>query len=147
MITKEELETEIKGCVHFSWKEALFLPRWQVYCIPSAEQYNNIIFLGGKMEEVRFIIGYNIHVTSWLRPKMYNAEVGGAPGSNHLTGMAIDFKCTEKSADEVRSILLPHLNDLKMRMEDLPGSSWVHLDLGPVPKGGKRFFKPGNVKG
>lgn len=65
------------------------------------------------------------------------------PKSPHRTGHAIDFhiigfegavKCAQ-----IRQMLLPHLEELGLRMEDLNGG-WVHLDDMAVVN--KRFFKP-----
>lgn len=65
------------------------------------------------------------------------------PKSPHRTGHAIDFHIIgfegkEKCA-QIRAMLLPHLEALGLRMEDLDGT-WIHLDDLPVVN--KRFFKP-----
>jgi hypothetical protein len=65
------------------------------------------------------------------------------PNSPHKTGHAIDFHISgfEGAANcaKIRQILLPHLEELGLRMEDLNGG-WVHLDNLPVIH--LRFFKP-----
>lgn len=65
------------------------------------------------------------------------------PNSPHKTGHAIDFHIVGYEGKEnclkVRQMLLPHLEELGLRMEDLEGG-WVHLDDLPVVN--KRFFKP-----
>lgn len=65
------------------------------------------------------------------------------PKSPHRTGHAIDFHIVgyEGAAKcaEIRQMLLPHLEELGLRMEDLNGG-WVHLDNLPVVHA--RFFKP-----
>ena len=43
--------------------------------------------------------------------------------SAHITGNAIDFTCDDKTAEEIREIILP----CKVRLED--GVSWVHIDV------------------
>lgn len=65
------------------------------------------------------------------------------PKSPHRTGHAIDFHIVgyegaEKCA-QIRQMLIPHLEELGLRMEDLNGG-WVHLDNLPVVHA--RFFKP-----
>jgi hypothetical protein len=65
------------------------------------------------------------------------------PKSPHRTGRAIDFHIVgfegkEKCA-QIREMLLPHLEKLGLRMEDISGG-WIHLDNLPVVN--KRFFKP-----
>ena len=79
-------------------------------------------------------------ITSWWRPKKYNDLIGGAKKSWHITGGACDFTCFGISADKIREILEPYLDDLDLRMEDLPGSNWVHLD--DKETDGARFFRP-----
>ncbi len=64
------------------------------------------------------------------------------PKSPHRTGHAIDFYVVgfdgkEKCA-QIRQMLLPHLEELGLRMEDIDGN-WIHLDDLPVVN--KRFFK------
>jgi hypothetical protein len=65
------------------------------------------------------------------------------PKSPHRFGRAIDFHIVgfegkEKCA-QIREMLLPHLEELGLRMEDI-GGGWIHLDNLPVVN--KRFFKP-----
>ena len=86
-------------------------------------------------------MGKPMSVTSCLRPELYNAFVKGSERSYHMQGRAIDFEIRDVPADEIRELLKPKLDEFGLRMEDLPGSSWVHLDDGePGPSG--RFFKP-----
>jgi len=63
------------------------------------------------------------------------------PKSPHRTGHAIDFHIVGYEGPEgcakIRAILLPHLEELGLRMEDLNGG-WVHLDNLPVIH--SRFF-------
>lgn len=65
------------------------------------------------------------------------------PKSPHRTGRAIDFHIVgfegKDKCAQIREILLPHLEELGLRMEDMSGG-WIHLDNLPVIN--KRFFKP-----
>lgn len=65
------------------------------------------------------------------------------PNSPHKTGKAVDWSIVDKkTADgcaEVRNKLLPKLEELDIRMEDIVGN-WIHIDIYPVVS--KRFFKP-----
>lgn len=65
------------------------------------------------------------------------------PNSPHKTGHAVDFHISgfegAINCAKIRQILLPHLEELGLRMEDLHGG-WVHLDNLPVIH--LRFFKP-----
>lgn len=136
----------ISDCKYFTWHEALFLPTWKVHVHPEPKHVPNIIDMAYKMDEIRDIIGHPIHVTSWYRPKLYNLwkkpyGVGGAGLSAHMEGLAVDFVCSVYNADEIRELLLPKLEGLSIRMENLPGSSWVHVDLRKYGYFG-RYFTP-----
>lgn len=65
------------------------------------------------------------------------------PNSPHKTGHAIDFHILgfegKEGCAKIREALIPELEALGLRMEDLEGG-WVHLDDLPVVN--KRFFKP-----
>lgn len=65
------------------------------------------------------------------------------PLSPHRTGHAVDFHVLGFEGPEgcakIRQMILPHLEELGLRMEDISGG-WVHLDNLPVVH--QRFFKP-----
>jgi uncharacterized protein YcbK (DUF882 family) len=125
----------------FRWREALYLPRWEIYAVPPKEVRQRILEFAPKVQKARNILGVPMLVMSWWRPKVYNPLVGGAPGSAHKEGGALDFIARGIGCDQVIEILYPHLEELGLRMEDKPKSNWVHLDdRYPGPSG--RFFKP-----
>lgn len=94
------------------------------------------------MERVRDLLGARpLSIISGYRPSQYNAFVKGSANSAHQEGKGCDFSHPLMKADQVREVLLPYLDTLKIRMEDLPESSWIHIDIkDPGPSG--RFFKP-----
>lgn len=141
---------------HFKVKEALQLQQWGILHKPSKEEKLEIVKMALKMERVRSLLGgWPLIITSWIRPtkadckgseyhgKNYNEQVGGAPASVHITGGAVDFVSSEfpgvEGCNTVREALLPHLEELGIRMEDHKGN-WVHVDIAPVKY--NRFFKP-----
>ena len=149
---------------HFTVREALLLPRWNLLHMPSPTEQDNIVRMAGLMESVREVFDKPLHVHCWIRPERanllhpangpspfalqgasYNALVGGASTSWHRVDRAVDFHVDgmESVADchKAREILLPLLKPLGLRMEDKEGG-WVHLDNGPVGASGRRFFKP-----
>jgi len=142
-----DINDRIPGSVNFKWAEALWLPCWQIYCYPSDAQAQEIIRLAQVMDSVRNRCGAKpVNVTSWLRPLNYNQwptpyGVSGAKQSAHCLGQAVDFTIATKTSNEVREILRPELERLKIRMENLPGSHWVHIDR-REPGGGGRYFIP-----
>ena len=132
----------IPGCSNFHWREFLWLPQWKIYVFPDDRQKLNIIEMAQSMEEVRYLMDDRpIKITSGLRPDLYNAKIGGTPYSAHKLGRACDFKVKGVRPNSVRLVLKEHLEELGLRMENLPDSEWVHMDTKkPGPSG--RFFTP-----
>jgi hypothetical protein len=138
-----DLDQLIPYSANFRWREALFLREWGLYVYPTQTIYQNILKSAQMLEAIRGQCGNKpITVKSWYRPQAYNDEIGGRHLSSHLEAIAVDFSVATLTCDRVREILMPSLERLKMRMEDNPGSDWVHSDLRTPPPGGKRFFKP-----
>jgi hypothetical protein len=140
---------------NFTVKECTFLPSWGVFHKPSDTEKDNILKLAEKMEIIReFLGGNSVNTHCWMRPKSVNCDVPrfhgknynlyehGAPSSYHIYGMAIDFSVSRITCNEVRDHLRPKLEEYGIRMEDKPDAGWVHVDIGTVPPGGRRFFKP-----
>jgi Peptidase M15 len=139
---------------YFTVEEALFLPSFKCLHTPSLSEQDNIANLAITMDKVREYLGKPIKVHVWIRPTAvncpssthngedYNARIGGAKHSAHISGRAVDWSVPGKSCDEVRNKLISKLQELGLRMEDLPGSSWVHLDTAPPGPSGHRFFVP-----
>jgi len=137
---------------HFTVKDALYLPSWEIYHSPSKEEKDNILKTVEKMELIREVLGKPIIVNCWIRPnyvncpkstyhgKSYNAMVGGAPKSAHIFGLAVDFRVISMTASEARTLLVTELERLGIRMENHSGS-WTHIDLYP-PVNKNRFFRP-----
>ena len=138
---------------YFKVKEATYLIRWNVYHTPTEQEIANILRMAEVMDKIRAFLGCKVEVHCWIRPavtncqntlyrgKDYNKLVGGAKASAHLDGLAVDFHAEHMLCDEVRAKLLPKLEEWDIRMENLPRSGWVHVDLKP-PFRGNRYFKP-----
>lgn len=132
---------------HFTWHEALYLPSWTREANGSdgltVEVSANLEALFKAMDAIREHFGKPITVHVAYRPDAYNKQIGGAKHSSHIEGKACDFHVVGMDCDEVRQNILDNglLDSLNLRMEDLPGSSWVHLDT-RQPLNGHRFFKP-----
>jgi uncharacterized protein YcbK (DUF882 family) len=136
-----DLSKTIVGTRSFSWKEALYCPKWQIYVFPSEQEQSEIIKIAYKLQQIRDYFGMPITITSWLRPKLYNELIKGSVNSLHIKGMAVDFVVEGVNCDEVRNHLVSRLDDLKIRMENKPNANWVHIDHGIVGKTG-RYFNP-----
>jgi len=133
----------IPGSDNFMWREFLYLKSLEIYVFPNNIVMDELMRLANVMEKIRSLCGdrpINTHDHSVYRPYIYNKYIKGATKSYHVRGMACDFDVKGLSCDLVREKLEPHLIDLGIRMENKPGSSWVHIDRGEVIK--NRFFKP-----
>jgi uncharacterized protein YcbK (DUF882 family) len=126
---------------YFTTREALYLPKWDKTYLPSHDEMKNIIKMAEAMDLVREFLQVPIQVHCWIRPKAYNIAVGGASASMHIVGSAVDWSVEGQSCDNIRKLILPQLSFWGVRMEDLPGSNWIHLDNKPCEKE-HRFFKP-----
>lgn len=126
---------------YFTVKDACWLPTWKKLHSPTEQEKANILRACAVLDTIRDFIGRPINVHCWIRPTEYNKLIGGAPQSMHLYGLAVDFDCSE-NCDATRAKLLQKLAEWDIRMEDKPNSSWVHIDLKPIPATGIRFFKP-----
>jgi hypothetical protein len=129
---------------NFTWHEALYLPQWGREASPAegldekvkAELAN--VF--SKLELIRDFLGSKpVIIHCAFRPVEYNKLVGGAPASAHLEGKAVDFHVKGLHCDTVRNFLVLHLDTLGIRLEDNPGSNWVHID---TRESKTRYFKP-----
>jgi len=126
------LKLPIAECENFVWSEALWLNAWAIHALPSSAIEKNIIETARRMTSIREILRQPIGITSWYRPESYNRAIGGALRSQHLLGRACDFQVHGVTADDVRSLLLPHLTEINIRMENLRGADWVHIDTACV---------------
>ena len=70
--------------------------------------------------------GAPVHVSSGVRCEQHNANVGGAEGSRHKLGKAMDFRVEGKSASTVLSYVktLPAI-----RYAYAIDGSYVHMDV------------------
>lgn len=91
-----------------------------------------------------FLTNYRpiIIISSGWRPKSYNTKIGGAPSSNHITGLAIDIKDTDNSVFKYVLKNLDLAQQLGLYFEHKNFTpTWVHIQL-VRPKSGKRIFVP-----
>ena len=141
---------------HFSVHEALWLPSWRIYHKPSPIEKQQIIQLATAMENIRSLFDTAITVHCWIRPlkvnaphnlkngKNYNHYIGSkSKKSAHIFGRAVDFHIKgysgKRGCAKARQIILPHLKQWGIRMENNQGG-WIHIDNYPIKN--KRFFKP-----
>lgn len=91
-----------------------------------------------KLDEIRDAFGSPIGLTCASRCPTHNAAVGGAPNSNHITGLAADMVYTPELATYIEANLVTH----DVYMEDTGSTpTWRHIQL-DAPKSGNRVFIP-----
>jgi uncharacterized protein YcbK (DUF882 family) len=92
------------------------------------------------MDKIRDLVGKPVSVHVTFRPEAYNTLIGGAEDSAHKFGQAMDWSVNGMSCDDLRILLIPKLEEFQVRMENKPGSNWVHIDRAqPHPN---RYFIP-----
>lgn len=139
-------QPDVKASIYFNWEELLNLPSWGRLAIIedgiTEEILDNLNNLALNMDQIRNHFNKPINVHCAYRPVEYNKLIGGAPNSSHTLGEAMDFDIIGLTCDDIRKEILNNklLETLNMRMEDRPGSNWVHLDISKVIN--NRFFKP-----
>ncbi|MGL5745783.1 MAG: D-Ala-D-Ala carboxypeptidase family metallohydrolase [Cetobacterium sp.] len=60
--------------------------------LKDAERAITATITATKMDLVRYILGVPVIINSWYRSAEVNKAVGGSPRSQHLEGVAVDFK-------------------------------------------------------
>ena len=108
------------------WLEDLRFSYNELYCLQPGEDYHT-------SENVEPII-----INSGFRSEAVNNAVGGADGSNHLTGCAVDIKCLGiEQALRYAVILLDIADGTRRDFDELlierspKGSYWVHFAVRP----------------
>ncbi len=125
---------------NFTVYEACWLPSASCLYWPTQQEREELYKTCLVMEKIRALLGKSVIVHVMIRPEFYNKQVGGAPNSQHMYGKACDFHVRGMSCDLVREVLRKNAEQLGICIENRPGSSWVHIDLGPVRPNGGRFF-------
>ena len=117
------------------WLEELRFTYNSLYCLKPGEDYET-------SKNVEPII-----ITSGYRSPEVNRCVGGAYSSNHLTGCAVDIRCTGvEQAIRYAAILLDMADDRQEDFDELliernrKGHYWVHFAVRPKENRRKAMF-------
>lgn len=106
---------------YFTDKEVKGLKPWLVVMLDAARGMPEIIRLG-----ITFVI------LSGLRSVEQNAAAGGAPKSAHLSGEAVDLKCTDPF---VRFQMIEALRAAGFVRIEVSKDGHIHVDIGTAAEG------------
>ena len=128
----EDIENLKRLC---PWLEELRFTYNSLYCLKPGEDYET-------SKNVEPVI-----ITSGYRSPEVNRCVGGAYSSNHLTGCAVDIRCTGvEQAIRYAAILLDMADDRQEDFDELliernrKGHYWVHFAVRPKENRRKTIF-------
>lgn len=130
---------------HFTVNDCLMLHSWNRLATEAdGANFDQLITLCNKLEEVRIILNCSMNVHCMFRSKEYNIEQSillPTGADVHSMSLACDFDANNTmSIQDIKDKLEPLLEQLGIRMER-GTSSWVHLDL-HVPGPSGRYFTP-----
>lgn len=131
-MTQLQYKTPIYEDSHFTWHEALYMPKVDAYAILTEPLKQNIITMARTMDLIRNHYNEWVKINSWVRTPEYNKMIGGSPKSYHIQGIAVDFTVNNIAVSAVhRDLREGRIKDVHVRWEaDAP--TWVHIDLGGV---------------
>ena len=100
---------------------------------PDFDRNNHILpyqMIFKKFAKIREAWGSGLPITSGYRCPEYNEEIGGAPTSVHMFGLALDIDCA--NAGEVRTLarLIDSLDEELRMGKYTEAGTFIHLDNG-----------------
>ena len=123
---------------HFSLGEFTKSSYPEVYNIPSHVAIENMKRICGWLEVLRDRYGSPIIINSGYRSPQLNKKVGGVATSNHVTGCAVDIRCSgAEQAIDYAYILKAYSKESLQDFDELfieknkYGRYWVHFAVCP----------------
>ena len=121
-----------------------------VYNIPSHVAIENMKRICGWLEVLRDRYGAPIIINSGYRSPQLNKRVGGVATSNHVTGCAVDIRCSgAEQAIDYAYILKSYAKESQQEFDELfieknkYGRYWVHFAVRPKDNRRKIAFLNG----
>ena len=123
---------------HFRLEEFTKSEHPEVYNIPSHVAIENMKRICGWLEVLRDRYGAPIIINSGYRSPQLNKKVGGVSTSNHVTGCAVDIRCSgAEQAIDYAYILKAYSKEIHQDFDELfieknkYGRYWVHFAVRP----------------
>ena len=118
---------------HFTLAEATFsstAERKGIRNEASADDIKRMVEAAKSMEGVRSLLGYGIHIDSWLRNLELNRAIGSSDTSDHIDGFAIDFTCNAYGTPLAvcKAIVASGIEFSQLIWE----GTWVHISFNPA---------------
>jgi uncharacterized protein YcbK (DUF882 family) len=101
---------------------------WASKCGSDMFKVHPILIAG--VQEIRDVCNFPIRITSGYRTEQHNQFVGGASGSLHTKGMAVDLQASDRSESKLQRIIS---EARKLGFVVRPYPTFVHIDCG-VPR-------------
>ena len=104
---------------HFTLGEFTKSSYPEVYNIPSHVAIENMKRVCGWLEVLRDRVGTPIIINSGYRSPQLNKKVGGVATSNHVTGCAVDIRCSGiEQAIEYAAILIGYARETQQDYDE-----------------------------
>ena len=101
---------------------------------PPIDLLENLKRLSAKLEEVRTLLGFPIHINSGFRSARVNKAIGGKSTSSHVQGLAADITCPQFGTPEQVCIKISEsaiiFDQLIMEFATPDGRGWTHIGIG-----------------
>jgi len=122
LLLKEE-KTNLQVTKNFNMSEMEFYDRVPANLLEKAKDVLTNI------QVLREALGAPISIMSGYRSPERNAEVGGAPKSQHMEGNATDLQCKTKTPLEMYNMVEKLIKEGKMKQGGLGiYDGWIHYD-------------------
>lgn len=122
LLLKEE-KTNLQVTKNFNMSEMEFYDRVPANLLEKAKEVLTNI------QVLREALGAPISIMSGYRSPERNAEVGGAPKSQHMEGNATDLQCKTKTPLEMYNMVEKLIKEGKMKQGGLGiYDGWIHYD-------------------
>ena len=149
-MTEVTTNSKMKLSEHFSLGEFTKSNHPEVYNIPSHVSIENMKRICGWLEVLRDRYGQPIIINSGYRSPQLNKKVGGVSTSNHLTGCAVDIRCSgAEQAIDFAYILKGYSKEIHQDFDELfiekskQSTYWVHFAVRPSDNRRKISFLNG----